>query len=106
MDTIGTWLAVTGVAIECIVLGWLLLSEKPSATFFHETPRTNTSILMPDPQWCQLAREWGHLTARDLGQRLHRDLWMISQLAAAYAAHRDPTAETRLRQAITSRHPK
>ena len=38
MYTIGTWLAVTGVAIECIVLGWLLLSENPSATFFHENP--------------------------------------------------------------------
>jgi hypothetical protein len=31
-------LAVTGVAIECIVLGWLLLSEKPSATFFDKKP--------------------------------------------------------------------
>ena len=26
-------LAVTGIAIECVVLGWLLLWEKPSAIF-------------------------------------------------------------------------
>jgi len=38
LDTIGTWPAITGVAIECIVLGWLLLSEKPSKIFFHEKP--------------------------------------------------------------------
>ena len=36
MATIGTCLAITGVAIECIVLGWLLFSWKPSKTFFHK----------------------------------------------------------------------
>ena len=30
MDKLGTWLAVTGVAIGFIVLGWLLFSENPS----------------------------------------------------------------------------
>jgi hypothetical protein len=29
MDKIGTWLALTGVAIGFIVLGWLLFSEGP-----------------------------------------------------------------------------
>jgi hypothetical protein len=29
MDKLGTWLAVTGVAIGFIVLGWLLFSENP-----------------------------------------------------------------------------
>lgn len=29
MDKIGTWLAITGVAIGFIVLGWLLFSEGP-----------------------------------------------------------------------------
>lgn len=51
-----------------------------------------------------LAREWGHLTARDLGQRLQRDPSMISRLAAAYAARRDVKVEARIRQLITSRH--
>ncbi len=30
MDKLGTWLAVTGVAIGFIVLGWLLFSETPA----------------------------------------------------------------------------
>ena len=30
IDANETWLVVTGVVIECIVLGWLLLSEKLS----------------------------------------------------------------------------
>ncbi len=29
MDKIGTWLAITGVAIGFIVLGWLLFSDNP-----------------------------------------------------------------------------
>jgi hypothetical protein len=29
MDKLGTWLAITGVAIGFIVLGWLLFSEGP-----------------------------------------------------------------------------
>ena len=31
MDKLGTWLAITGVAIGFIVLGWLLFSENPLA---------------------------------------------------------------------------
>lgn len=30
MDKLGTWLAITGVAIGFIVLGWLLFSGNPS----------------------------------------------------------------------------
>jgi len=30
MDKLGTWLAITGVAIGFIVLGWLLFSENPN----------------------------------------------------------------------------
>lgn len=30
MDKLGTWLAITGVAIGFMVLGWLLFSENPS----------------------------------------------------------------------------
>jgi len=29
MDKLGTWLAIIGVAIGFIVLGWLLFSEAP-----------------------------------------------------------------------------
>jgi len=29
MDKLGTWLAITGVAIGFIVLGWLLFAENP-----------------------------------------------------------------------------
>jgi hypothetical protein len=29
MDKLGTWLAIIGVAIGFIVLGWLLFSETP-----------------------------------------------------------------------------
>jgi len=46
------------------------------------------------------AREWGHMTARDLGRRLHRDPAMISRLAATYVAHRDTRAEAQVRQAL------
>ena len=30
MDKLGTWIAITGVAIGFIVLGWLLFSDNPS----------------------------------------------------------------------------
>ncbi len=51
-----------------------------------------------------LARDWSHLTTRELGRRLQRDPSMISRLATAYAAHRDPATEAQVRQAITARH--
>ena len=50
MDTIGTWPAITGVAIECIVLGWLLLSEKRRRPSFIRSPRANKSILKTNSQ--------------------------------------------------------
>ena len=49
-----------------------------------------------------LAREWSRLTTQDLGQRLQRDPSMVSRLAGAYAAHRDATAEARVRRALSS----
>lgn len=49
-----------------------------------------------------LAREWSRLTTRDSGQRLQRDPSMVSRLAGAYAAHRDATAEARVRRALSS----
>lgn len=52
-----------------------------------------------------LAREWNHQNTRDLGRRLQRDPSMISRLAAAYAAHRNPAMEARIRQAIIARIP-
>jgi hypothetical protein len=30
MDKLGTWFAITGVAIGFMVLGWLLFSDNPS----------------------------------------------------------------------------
>ena len=51
-----------------------------------------------------LAREWSHLTTRELGRRLHRDPSMISRLAATYVAQRDPRAESMVRQALGLPH--
>lgn len=53
-----------------------------------------------------LAREWGHLSTRELGRRLQRDPSMISRLTAAYATHRDLPTEARIQHAINSHHPK
>ena len=49
-----------------------------------------------------LAREWGQVSAQELGQRLRRDPSMMSRLTALYAAQRDPKAETHLRQMLSS----
>jgi len=43
-----------------------------------------------------LAREWGTMSVKELGRRLHRDPSIISRLYAAYAASRDVKAESRL----------
>lgn len=43
-----------------------------------------------------LAREWGGMSVKELGRRLHRDPSIISRLYAAYAAKRDEKAESRL----------
>jgi len=47
-----------------------------------------------------VAREWGRLTTRELGRRLHRDPSMISRLYATYAAQRDVVTEARLRSIL------
>jgi putative transposase len=43
-----------------------------------------------------LAREWGRMSVKELGRRLHRDPSIISRLYAGYAANRDMKAESRL----------
>ncbi len=43
-----------------------------------------------------LAREWGRMSVKELGGRLHRDPSIISRLYAAYGASRDEKAESRL----------
>jgi REP element-mobilizing transposase RayT len=43
-----------------------------------------------------VAREWGGLKAKDLGEQLHRDASMISRLHASYAGNRDRKAEVQL----------
>ncbi|MGH7235045.1 MAG: transposase [Nitrospiraceae bacterium] len=47
-----------------------------------------------------VAREWGGLTTRELGKRLHRDPSMMSRLYAAYAAQRDAAREATLKRAL------
>ncbi len=47
-----------------------------------------------------LAREWGGLSTRELGRRLHRDPSIISRLYALYAATRDQKAESKLAQTL------
>jgi hypothetical protein len=39
-----------------------------------------------------------------LAHRLHRDLSMISRLAASYASHRDAKTEAQVRHGVQSRH--
>ena len=43
-----------------------------------------------------LARQWGGMSVKELGRRLHRDPSIVSRLYAAYAASRDTKAEARL----------
>ncbi len=40
-----------------------------------------------------LAREWGRVTVKEIGKRLHRDSSIISRLYSAYAANRDRERE-------------
>lgn len=88
----------------CINFGPLLNAV---ATVHGTTPR---AILAPGRQRALvparamlvfLAREWTRLTTRDLGQRLRRDPSMVSRLAGAYAAHRDPTGEAQVRRMLS-----
>lgn len=68
------------------------------------TPGRQRALVPARAMLVYLAREWSHQSTRDLGRRLQRDPSMISRLATAYAAHRDPTTEARIRKAITARH--
>lgn len=43
-----------------------------------------------------LAREWGRMSVKELGRRLHRDPSIISRLYAAYQETRDEKTESRL----------
>ena len=47
-------------------------------------------------QLVYLAREWGGITTKELGRRLHRDASMISRLYGWYQGHRDKQTEERL----------
>ena len=51
-----------------------------------------------------LAREWSHLTVRELSRRVQRDPAMISRLTATYVAQRDTKVEARVRQALGLPH--
>jgi REP element-mobilizing transposase RayT len=90
-----------------IALGTLLTAV---ATAYGVTPQEIVApgrqrVLVPARALLvYLAREWSHLTARELGRRLHRDPSMISRLAATYVAQRDPRAESRVRQALGLPH--
>ena len=52
------------------------------------------------------AREWSHLTVRELARRMQRDPAMISRLAATYVAQRDTMVEARVRHALGLPHDK
>jgi REP element-mobilizing transposase RayT len=52
-------------------------------------------------QLAYLAREWSGLTAKDVGQRLHRDPSMVSRLCAWYAGNRDEKTEGKLSRLLS-----
>jgi REP element-mobilizing transposase RayT len=47
-----------------------------------------------------LAREWGRVSIKEIGRRLHRDPSIISRLYSAYAADRDQKTEASLAQQL------
>jgi hypothetical protein len=47
-----------------------------------------------------LGREWGRVSVKELGRRLHRDPSIISRLYSTYAADRDQTKEGLLAQQL------
>jgi REP-associated tyrosine transposase len=49
-----------------------------------------------------LGREWGRMSMKELGRRLHRDPSVISRLYSAYAAARDEKTEKALLQQLRS----
>ena len=90
-----------------IALGTLLTAV---ATVYGITPREivtfgrQRALVPASAMLGYFAHEWSHQTTRNLSRRLQRDPSMISRLATAYVAHRDPTTEACIRQAITARH--
>jgi ribosome-binding protein aMBF1 (putative translation factor) len=48
-----------------------------------------------------LAREWSGLTAKEVGQRLHRDPSMVSRLCASYEGNRDEKTEGKLSRLLS-----
>jgi REP element-mobilizing transposase RayT len=78
------------------------------AAAHHVTPRAilapgrHRALIPARAMLVYFAREWGQMTARDLGQRLQRDPSMISRLASYYAAHRSIKAEAQVRQVLAS----
>jgi chromosomal replication initiation ATPase DnaA len=51
-----------------------------------------------------LGREWGRVSVKELGRRLHRDPSIISRLYSAYAAARDEKGEAVLLQQLRAQH--
>jgi hypothetical protein len=51
-----------------------------------------------------LGREWGRVSVKELGRRLHRDPSIISRLYSAYAAARDEKREAVLLQQLRAQH--
>jgi REP element-mobilizing transposase RayT len=84
---------LTAVAAACAVTPRAILA-----------PGRQRALVPARALFVYLARDWGHLSTRDLGQRLQRDPSMISRLATAYAARRDLTTEAQIRQTLTTRH--
>jgi hypothetical protein len=49
-----------------------------------------------------LGREWGRVSVKELGKRLHRDPSVVSRLYSVYAADRDEKTETAIVQELRS----
>jgi REP-associated tyrosine transposase len=49
-----------------------------------------------------LGREWGRVSVKELGKRLHRDPSVVSRLYSVYAADRDKKTETAILQELRS----
>ena len=47
-----------------------------------------------------LGREWGRLSVKELGRRLHRDSSLTNRLYSAYAAQRDHKTEPLLAEQL------
>jgi chromosomal replication initiation ATPase DnaA len=56
-------------------------------------PGRQRKLVKPRSMLVYMAREWGRVSVKDLGRRLHRDPSIISRLYSAYAAARDQKKE-------------